>query len=419
MNTHISASADQRSKKSNFFLILILGSLTALSPFSIDMYLPSFPQIASDFGTTVARVALSISSYFIGLSLGQLIYGPLMDRYGRKKPLYAGLFIFALASIGCVYSSSENSLITWRLLQALGGCAAGVASMSVVRDLFSVKEASKVLSLLILVLGVSPLIAPTVGSYITMVFGWHSIFIILALISLSILAAVFFFLPETHKPDLSFSLRAKPIILNYLSIIKEPQFYAHVLAGAFAFSGLFVYVASSPMIFMSIYQVSPQVYGWIFAGLSIGFIGSSQMNIFLLKKFQNGQIMKGALFVSTISALIFLIGTVNGWYGIVGTIVHIFILLSCLGLSNPNAASLALAPFSRNTGSAAALMGFLQMGIGAAVSSSVGFLNGHDMLPLVCIFAAATSIGLLIFTLGRKKIKRHFAPKEDALEVSH
>lgn len=419
MNTHISALAEKRSKFESFFLILILGSLTALSPFSIDMYLPSFPQIAEDLGTSVTRVALSISSYFVGLSLGQLLYGPLMDRFGRKKPLYIGLFIFALTSLGCVYSQTENSLIIWRFFQALGGCAAGVAAMSIVRDLFSVKEASKVLSLLILVLGVSPLIAPTAGSYITLAFGWHSIFLILSLLSLLILLAAFLFLPHTHQPDATFSLRAKPVILNYLSIMKEPQFYAHVLSGAFAFSGLFVYVASSPMIFMKIYQVSPQVYGWIFAGLSVGFIGASQLNILLLRKLQNEQIMKGALFTSALSALIFLIGTYNGWYEIKGTIIHIFILLCCLGLTNPNAASLALAPFSRNTGSAAALMGFLQMGIGASVSSCVGFLSGDDMLPLVAIFTSASTLGLLIFVLGRKRIKKLYVPKTLSHEIPH
>ncbi|MES2769976.1 MAG: multidrug effflux MFS transporter [Bdellovibrionota bacterium] len=401
-------------KPNNFFLILILGSMTALSPFSIDMYLPAFPQIAKDFGTTVSTIALSISSYFVGLSFGQLIYGPLLDRFGRKKPLYIGLLIYAAASFGCLLTDSSNSLIGFRFFQALGGCAAGVAAMSIVRDLFSVKESSKILSLLILVLGVSPLIAPTAGSYMTLAFGWHSIFIVLALISLLILGVVFFFLPESHTPDSEVTLKLSPIFKTYKAIFKEPQFYTHVLAGAFAFSGLFVYVASSPMIFMSIYKVSPQVYGWIFAGLSVGFIGFSQLNIFLLHKFQNDQILRGALILQTTSALVFLVGTFSGWYGIVGTIFHIFSLLACAGLTNPNAASLALAPFTKNTGSAAALMGFLQMGIGALVSSCVGFLSSDDMIPLTVIFATSSTVALLIFVIGRRRITKYFAPPDIA-----
>lgn len=388
------------SKKNNFFLILILGTLTALSPFSIDMYLPAFPQIAQDFGTTVTTIALSISSYFVGISFGQLFYGPLLDRFGRKPPLYVGLVIYAIASFGCLLADSANLLIGLRFLQAVGGCAASVAAMSIVRDLFSVKESSKVLSLLILVLGVSPLIAPTAGSYVALYFGWHAIFIILALISLAMLLTVFFFLKESHKPDHSVSLRLKPILKKYLEILIVPQFYIHVLAGAFAFSGLFVYVASSPMIFMNIFKVSAQNYGWIFAGLSVGFIGFSQLNIFLLKKYQNHQIFKGALIFQALSALVFLLGTYAGIYGIIGTITHIFMLLACAGLTNPNAASLGLAPFSKNTGSAAALMGFLQMGIGAIVSSMVGLLSGTEMLPLVAIFAISSATALIILTMG-------------------
>lgn len=393
--------------------------MTALSPFSIDMYLPAFPQIAEDFGTTVSKVALSISSYFIGLSFGQLFYGPLLDRFGRKKPLYVGLVIYALASAGCLISDSADSLVTWRFFQALGGCAAGVAAMSIVRDLFSVKESSKILSLLILVLGVSPLIAPTVGGYVTIAFGWHSIFIILAALSLILLGVVFFYLPESHTPDSTVRLRLAPIFKTYATIIKEPQFYAHVFAGAFAFSSLFLYVASSPMIFMNIFRVSPLEYGWIFAGLSVGFIGFSQLNIFLLKKFQNSQILRGALFVQASSALLFLIGTFSGWYGIVGTIAHIFTLLACAGLTNPNAASLALAPFKKNTGSAAALMGFLQMGIGAIVSSLVGLLSGTEMVLLTVIFASVSTIALSIFVIGRRNIKIYVAPKETITDLSH
>jgi len=291
--------------------------------------------------------------------------------------------------------------------------------MSIVRDLFSVKESSKVLSLLILVLGVSPLIAPTVGGYVTLAFGWHSIFIILALISLILLGVVFFYLPESHTPDSSVKLRLAPIFKTYATIIKEPQFYAHVFAGAFAFSNLFLYVASSPMIFMSIYQVTPLEYGWIFAGLSVGFIGFSQLNIFLLKKFQNDQILRGALFVQAASALLFLIGTFSGWSGIDCAIAQLFILLACAGFKTPNEATLALAPFKKNTGSAAALMGFLQMGIGALVSSLVGLLSGTDMLPLTIIFSSASMVGLMIFIFGRRNIKQFVAPKEPVADLSH
>src|ERR1700743_1358314 len=185
------------TKQRYFFTILILGSLTALGPFSIDMYLPGFPAIAKSFNTTTAHVSLSLSSFFIGLAVGQLLYGPLLDRVGRKKPLYAGLVLYMAASAGCFFSSGIEMLILLRFLQAVGSCAAGVASMAMVRDIFPLKDNAKVFALLILVLSASPMIAPTVGSYLTAAFGWQSVFIMLMSIAVLILIAVIFSLPES------------------------------------------------------------------------------------------------------------------------------------------------------------------------------------------------------------------------------
>ncbi|SMD00591.1 Bcr/CflA family efflux MFS transporter [Pedobacter nyackensis] len=167
------------TQKKYYSLILILGSLTALGPFSIDMYLPGFPAIAADLRTNTSMVALSLSSFFIGISAGQLLYGPLLDRFGRKKPLYIGLLVYILASAGCAFATSIDALIILRFIQALGSCAATVAAVAMVRDLFPVKENAKVFALLMLVLGVSPMIAPTLGGYVTVALGWHSIFLIL------------------------------------------------------------------------------------------------------------------------------------------------------------------------------------------------------------------------------------------------
>ena len=187
-----------------FHLILILGLLTAIGPFSIDMYLPAFPEIAKNLQTSVAQVMLSLSSFFIGISVGQLIYGPLLERFGRKKPLYAGLCIYLLASVGCAMATSVNALILFRLLQALGGCAGMVTARAIVRDLFAVKENAKIFSLLMLVVAVSPIIAPTAGGYITAAFGWRYVFATLIFVNLVILAGVYFLLPESKEPDPQF-----------------------------------------------------------------------------------------------------------------------------------------------------------------------------------------------------------------------
>src|SRR6218665_491160 len=187
------------------FLIFILGTLTALGPFSIDMYLPGFPAIAKDFNTTVARV--SLSSYFIGISAGQLLYGPLLDRFGRKKPLYIGLLLYVLASVGCLFARSIDDLIVMRFIQAIGSCAAAVASVAMVRDLFPVKDNAKVFSLLMLVVGVSPMIAPAIGGYVTAGPGWQWVFVILAAMAVLIILAVIFVLPDSYKPDPTLSLK--------------------------------------------------------------------------------------------------------------------------------------------------------------------------------------------------------------------
>lgn len=394
----------KNTKTSPTVIILILGALSTVTPFAIDMYLPAFADIAAEFGTTPARISFSITSYFIGVAIGQMIYGPLLDRYGRKKPLYAGLTIFLLTCIGCTQVQSTESLVTLRFVQALGGCVAWVSALAMVRDFFPVQQSARVFSMLILVIGLSPLLAPTLGGFIAASLGWQAVFLVLALIVFLILLVTIFFLPEGHKPDPAVSLKAKPILLTFLSVLKNPQFYTYSLAGAFAFSTLFIYVAGSPVIFMEVYHVTPQVYGGIFALLSVGFIGGSQMNILINKRYSSERIFNVSLNTLVITGVIFLIGSWNNWYGLEGTIFMLFIALSCLGLTNPNATALALAPFSRNVGSASALLGFLQIGVAGLASACVGLFNTTNSVPVAATMTFTSLIAFFILRFGRRKI---------------
>ena len=394
------------SKKQYFKLILILGSLTALGPFSIDMYLPGFSGIAKDLNTTVANVSMTLSSYFIGISAGQLLYGPLLDRFGRKKPLFIGLLIYILASLGCVFVTDIDTFIGLRFIQAVGSCAATVASVSMVRDLFPVKDIPKVFSLLMLVVGLSPMLAPTIGGYVTAYYGWHTVFLILMCMGIVILVASQFFLPNTYMPDTSISLKPRPIITSFISILKEPQFYTYAFAGAIAFSGLFTYVAASPIVFIDVYKVDGKTYGWIFAFMSLSFISASQVNSLLLRKFKSEQMIFGALISQSFIVILFLILSLNDVLGLYGTIVMLFLFLACLGISNPNTAGLTLAPFSRNAGSASALMGAIQLGLGAFVSFAVGVFVSRSVVPMVIIMTSTTLLAFLILILGRRKIKK-------------
>jgi DHA1 family bicyclomycin/chloramphenicol resistance-like MFS transporter len=395
----------QQTKHRNLLIILILGALCTVSPFAIDMYLPAIAQIARDLSTTPAKVSLSLSSYFVGLGAGQLFYGPMLDRYGRKRPLYAGLLLFIFASIGCLESTTVDALIAFRLLQALGGCAAQVDAIAMVRDFFPVEESSRIISMLILVLGVSPLLAPTVGSLITTTLGWHWIFLLLAIIVAVIMMVVARLLPEGHQPDPTISFKPAAVIASFLEIFQHAQFRTYALAGAFSFCSLFVYVAGSPIIFMDMYHVSPRQYGGIFALLSVGFIGGNQLNIWLSRRHHDRKLFRIALYCQTLVGVAFLIAVLAGC-GLVATIVLLLLFLSCVGISYPNAAAIAMAPFTRNAGSAAALLGFLQLGTGAAVSAGVGLLNARDSVPIVSLMSGATLVGMAIFLLGRNRVAR-------------
>lgn len=393
------------TKARYFKLILILGSLTALGPFSIDMYLPGFAGIAKDLNTTVANVAMTLSSYFIGISAGQLLYGPLLDRFGRKKPLFIGLLVYILASLGCVFVKDIDTFIGLRFIQAIGSCAATVASVSMVRDLFPVREIPKVFSLLMLVVGISPMLAPTVGGYVTDAYGWHMVFFILMCIGIVILLAAQFGLPNSYTPDTSISLKPKPILLNFATVLKEPQFYTYAFTGSIAFSGLFTYVAASPILFMDIFKVDAKTYGWIFAFMSLSFILASQLNSVLLKWFSSEKMIFGALVTQTIVAVAFLISSIYGLLGMYETIAMLFLFLACLGISNPNTAGLTLAPFTRNAGSASALMGAIQLGLGAFASFAVGVFVKDSMVPMVVIMTVSTIAALIVLIIGKRTIK--------------
>jgi MFS transporter, DHA1 family, multidrug resistance protein len=393
-----------RSRQRDLVIILILGALSTVSPFSIDMYLPAFPQIAHDLGTTPAEISLSVSGYFIGLALGQLFYGPLLDRFGRKLPLYAGMSLFILASFGCITAHAPGVFIAFRLLQAVGGCVASVGAVAMVRDFFPAEDAAKILSLLILVLSVSPLFAPTLGSLVTTTIGWPWIFAILGGFAVFVMAIVALFLPEGHKPDPDISLKPAAIVGEFLKIVESPRFYVYAIGGAFSFAGLFVYVTGSPIIFIDTYHVGARAYGLIFAGLAICFIGGSQFNIWLSRRHQDQKIFRVALVCQNVIILTMLAGSALGWFGLMASILILALYLPFCGMAYPNAAAIALSPFSKNVGSASALLGFIQMGVGALASTGVGLLHASSSTPIYAVMAATAVIGLVILLANQKRV---------------
>lgn len=392
------------TRKKYFVTILILGALATISPFSIDMYLPGFPVIAAELRTTIDRIQLSLTSYLIGIAFGQLLYGPLLDRFGRQKPLYAGLAIYILASVGCALTTSPENLIFMRFVQAIGGCAGMVAALALVRDLFPVDKIAQVISLQTLVISVSPMIAPAVGGYVTAAFGWEYIFLILAVITAVIIVACYVALPAGHRPDARVSLQPRAVLRNYFAVLKNPQFLTYALAGGIGSAAPFAYIAGSPDVFMNIYRVSEQEYGWIFALLAAAMIGSTQLNTPLLKKFTNDQLITFSLIWQTLVGGLLVLGVLGGWFDKYGLIIFIFIFLSGQGLNVPNSAALSLAPFSRQAGSASALLGCLRLGIGALASAAVSIFHNQTALPMVSVMLLCAIAGLVALVTGKKVI---------------
>ncbi len=393
-----------KKKADRKHLILILGLLTAIGPLSIDMYLPAFPDIAKGLHASVSSVMLSLSSFFIGISLGQLVYGPLLERFGRKKPLYFGLVIYALSSVACATTLTVHGLIIFRLFQALGGCVGMVAARAMVRDLFEVKDNAKVFSTLMLVVAVSPIIAPTLGGYITAYLGWRYIFGMLIAVISMILIAVYFFLPESKKPDPDFSLKPNSILKNFVAIIKNPQFSMFTFTGAVAYAGLYAYISGSPYVFMVIFKVSEKYYGWIFAFIAAGLISASQYNNFLLKKYRSEQIIRWALYLQNTMGILLLSTSLLGIANLYLTIILIFLFLCCQGCIFPNASALSMAPFAHNAGTASALMGFIQLSFGALMSAMVSFLQNGSSLPMTGVMAFCSISASLVLLFGNKRI---------------
>ena len=392
--------------RSGLFVICLLGALSVVSPFAIDMYLPAFPEVAATFGVPSTTISLTLSSYFIGLALGQVFYGPLLDRFGRKRPLSFGLSLFVAASVGCAFAPDVNALIGLRFVQGLGGCVAQVASVAMVRDFFPRDQAARVLSRLFLFIAVSPLLAPTVGSLVIESGGWPVAFFALAAVAAAILAVVLTLLPEGHTPDPTISLRPGPILREYAAVLRHPRFATYAGAGAFSFAGLFTFVAGSPILFMDGFKVGGRTYSLIFAVLAGGFIAASQVNVALLRRYASETLFLRGIVGQVAFGVLFLAGTWAGVLGLYGTMAVMLGFMACVGVANPNGSALAIGPFRRNAGSASALLGFFQLGAGALISTAIGAASPDDRLPIVAVFPATAAVGLAVVLAGRERAAR-------------
>ena len=381
-------------------IISVLGALSAIGPFSVDMYLPGFPAIATDLSTDIAHVGLSLTSYFVGISLGQIAYGPLMDRYGRKKPLMLGLIVYIAAALGCALSSSVSSLITLRFFLALGACVGMAGSRAVVRDLFSGAETARVLSALVMVFGVSPIIAPTIGGIVVASLGWRFIFLILAAIGGAVLFAIGRFLRESKGVDVSISLRPGNVALEYLNLFKEPSFVTYTFASAAAVAGFFAYISGSAFVYMKLLGFTETQFGWMYGVNAVGLITSSQLNRLWLRRIGSAQVLARVTVAQSLVIAALLVWPSRGFVGEAGIITLVFCYIFFFGFVNPNSMALALQPFTRNAGSASAMLGSIQMLAGASASGLVSYLHDGTAMPMIWVMAGCTGASLAILGGG-------------------
>ncbi|MGO3156432.1 MAG: multidrug effflux MFS transporter [Mesonia sp.] len=392
-----------RDNKREKVVLLVLGTLIALGPFSIDMYLPSFESIAIEFVISKKEVGLSLTSYFIGIALGQLIYGPIMDKYGRKIPLLIGLVIYFLAALSCAYSPSLTWLVASRFFLALGASGGMVAAKAVVRDIFPPEEVARAISFLMLIMGGAPIIAPTVGGIVITYFSWHAIFIILSVLSFLMFLSVFRFLPESIDPDASVELKLGKVLKKYYGIFTDKIFLSFSMAGSFTIGALFAYISNAPILFMDNFNLSETEFGWLFGLNAGGLIVGSQLNRVVLKKNSTFKVSK-IISILLVILSVFLIGNSLWYSNFYLTITNLFLILFLLGFQNPNTTALSLYPFTKKAGRASALIGSLKMGMGAIASFIISSFDTSSMLPMaVVIFVCLLSSCFFIFRFQIKE----------------
>jgi len=379
-----------------------MGALTAIAPVSIDMYLPAFPAIAQDFHASPGDIERTLAVYLFGMAASQLLYGPLADRYGRKPPLLGGLILYIIASIGCSLAPNIEILTLCRLFQAMGGAAGMVIPRAVIRDRYDTQQAARALSMLMLIMGVAPILAPLVGGQLISWLGWRGIFGLMVVGSLVLLLTARRVMTETLKAENTHALNFIGIFRTYFQLLSQRRFVAFALSGGMGSAGMFSYIASSPRVFIQHFEVSPQVYGLLFGLNAVCLITGSQVSARLLKTHSPVNILPKALSVTIIAGMTALILTLTGLITLPLLMLCLMVFMFSIGFVGPNSAAMALSDQGQRLGSASAMMGTLQMSCGASAGVIVSLLPWSGPLPLVLMLAGCTTLAWSIGLIARR-----------------
>ncbi len=384
--------------------IMMLGLIVAVGPLSIDMYLPALPSMADDFGVSTAFMANSVPAYFLGLVFGQLFYGPFSDRVGRVKPLYIGMTLYVIASIVCATTDNEYVLFVGRTMQALGACVGAVVTRAAIRDRLTAKQTAKAFSIMILVMGLAPILAPSLGAVFLQFSSWHSIFWFLAAFgALNLLLTKFFFF-ETLTEENRNVRPAKEVLSQYWDLLKDPTFSYPAIGGGLLMGAMFVYISSASELIMDTYGVSATHFGWLFGMNAAGFVGLTQLNQWLTNRFRILSILRFGAMMQVISAgVLFVIGLILGtdaWLPLV--LACIFFCIAGLGLTQPNASAIALAFQKRRAGMASALQGSLMFSVGIFGGLLLNLFPVNPVLKIGIAMFALMSLGtFLVWKIDR------------------
>ncbi|MFN3075032.1 multidrug effflux MFS transporter [Acinetobacter sp. TY2] len=390
-------------KPYSIFWIMLLALFTSLGPLSIDMYLPALPQMAEDFQVSTLQIANTLPAYFMGLAIGQLIYGPISDRIGRKKPLYFGMALYAVASLLCILAPDHWSLIAARILQALGGCVGVVMARAAIRDCLDVQSSAQAFAQMMIVMGVAPVMAPVIGAVMLQYFEWQGIFILLSIIGLICLLCVHFFFDETLKIENRLKLNFKQVLILYSSILQDKSFRLPMLAGCLSGASLFCYISSASAVFMDGYGLTQKQFAFAFALNAMGIILISACNKQLARRFSVFQRLKIGGWIQVSGAIILLIAGFLSLAPMALVMLGMFLAVSGIGFTGPNAMAIAMAQQGARAGTASAIMGSAQFACGLIGGIILNFLFWDVILNMAVLMVLFTLSGLIaIFTVEKQ-----------------
>jgi DHA1 family bicyclomycin/chloramphenicol resistance-like MFS transporter len=400
MSEAVPASVPPSGNQSPRSLIFLLGTLTVIGPFAIDMYLPALPRIGLDLHADGGAVQLTLSIFLLGLAAGQMFLGPVIDRWGRRRPLLWGLAAFVVAAVACARTQSMPGLIFWRLVMALGTSATMVVPRAVVRDHFNEHDSARMYSLLMLILGVSPIFAPSVGSVLVGWTGWRGIFWVLAGLAVICMASVMATLREkirVYHPEHSGLTRA---LRTYGDLLADRRFLGPALVAGLVFGTIFTYLTGSSFVLIELHHLTTQQYAIAFGVNGVGLILASQLNRWLVDRWTTHQVLEATLFAEAMVGSALLVAGLTGWGGLPALLVLLFLNLAAAGIIAPNIAAMVMAPFGETAGSASALLGTIQFGLGSLAGALVGLLHNGTAVPMtagcaLCALAALAAWKLL------------------------